>query len=212
MSERSGGYDDGYRECYCFWGRERSSLVGELEKIVPSFAGYSILDVGCGEGKNAAYFAHRGANVLAVDVSPLAISNARRAWPDVAGIEWECSDATALSFGVERFDIVVAYGLYHCLQGQDEIRTLQRRFARATKLGGYHVICAFNSRQQDLRAHPGFQPCLCQHRFYLDLYSDWELLSATDSDLVEVHPNNGILHSHSMTRLLARKTNNHDLD
>lgn len=212
MNERRGGYDDGYRKCSCFWGREASSLVRKLEEIVQVFAGHSVLDVGCGEGKNAAYLALRGADVLAFDVSPLAIGNARGAWPDVAGVEWLCSDAMAFDFGIRRFDIVIAYGLYHCLQGKDEIQTLQLRLSRATKAGGYHVVCAFNSRQQDLRAHPGFRPCLCDHSFYLDLYRDWDLLSATDSDLTEVHPNNGIRHSHAMTRLLARKTNNHDLD
>ena len=209
---RDGGYDEGYRACSCFWGREPSSLVRELEKVLTSFEECSVLDVGCGEGKNAAYMAVRGARVLALDVSPLAVQNARRAWPDTPGIEWVCSDALVGDFGAEVFDVILAYGIFHCLQDQHEIQELHWRLSEATKVGGYHVVCTFNSRQQDLSAHPGFRPCLCEHSFYVDLYGNWELLVATDSDLAEVHPHNGILHTHSMTRLLARKAGNHDLN
>jgi hypothetical protein len=68
----SGGYDDGYRRCPCFWGKTPGKLVSALADIVPSFHGLRILDAGCGEGKNAVFFAQRGAFVRAIDVSALA--------------------------------------------------------------------------------------------------------------------------------------------
>src|SRR5690242_16399740 len=64
-----GPYDDRYARCPCFWGREPGSLIRRLEAHIPSFAGLTVLDAGCGEGKNAAYLSERGAVVHAVDCS-----------------------------------------------------------------------------------------------------------------------------------------------
>ena len=75
----------------------------------------------------------------------------------------------------------------------------------ATAPGGYNVVCVFNDRQQDLTAHPGFTPTLLRHTDYLGLYSSWELVYASDEDLHEIHPHNGVPHMHSLTRLIARK-------
>jgi len=76
----NGGYDDGYRRSPCFWGTTPGSLVRLLADLVPSFEGFQILDAGCGEGKNAIFFAQRGAAVKAIDVSSLAFQNAYAAW------------------------------------------------------------------------------------------------------------------------------------
>ena len=48
----NGGYDDGYSRCARFWGRSPGSLV---QRFIANVAckGLRILDLGCGEGKNA---------------------------------------------------------------------------------------------------------------------------------------------------------------
>ena len=80
----SGGYDDGYRACGCFWGLQPGSLVVRLVQHVHTPADLAVLDAGCGEGKNAIHLARLGAKVRGIDVCPLAIENARKAWPDAA--------------------------------------------------------------------------------------------------------------------------------
>jgi len=77
-----GGYDEGYRACPCFWGDKPGSLVAQL-LIEQNFAGKFVLDLGCGEGKNAAAFARAGASVTAIDCSELAISNGKAAFRDL---------------------------------------------------------------------------------------------------------------------------------
>jgi SAM-dependent methyltransferase len=200
-----GGYDSGYAACECFWGREPGSLVTKLVARLGSVSGLAVLDAGCGEGKNAAYLARRGARVRAVEVSTRALDNARQAWRDMGGIDWESGDARTIALAPAAYDIVIAYGLLHCLADAGEILAVITRLQAATRSGGYHVVCAFNGRRQELaEAHPGFHPCTLEHRVYLDAYSGWELIEATDSDLVETHPHNNVRHTHSMTRLIAR--------
>lgn len=201
-----GGYDNGYKSCACFWGKEPGSMVKCLFRHIGNVSGLCVLDAGCGEGKNAAYLAEGGASVRAIDVSELALANAHRVWGTTARVTWEQADIRCTSFQDEIYDIVIAYGVAHCLSTPQEIESTLRKLQKATKVGGYHAFCSFNRRAQDLSAHPGLTPCLVPHEFYLSLYSQWSLLVATDDDLVEVHPHNDIKHTHSLTRILARKT------
>jgi ubiquinone/menaquinone biosynthesis C-methylase UbiE len=200
-----GGYDDGYKSCSCFWGREPGSLIRKLEEVMPSFEGALILDAGCGEGKNAAYLAGRGAIVRAIDISPHAIENAIREFGSVQNVSWEIGDVRELQLTDEGYQAVIAYGIMHCLINQTEVQPTISKLQRATKVGGYNIVCAFNNRFQDLSAHPDFAPTLLDHIFYVNCYADWELVYVSDSDLTETHPNNNIVHTHSMTRILARK-------
>lgn len=201
-------YDDGYRSCPCFWGRSPGTFVTRLLPLVEPLEGKRVLDVGCGEGKNAHFLAERGATVLAIDSSEPAIRNAKRAWPPNDRLTFAVRDVTDPGAFEGTFDIVLAYGVLHCLRSRDEASHLVERLQRATDAGGYHVVCAFNSRSQDLRAHPGFQPLLLTHEDIVALYSreGWSLVAATDSDLHERHPNNDVPHMHSLTRLIARRT------
>lgn len=199
-----GGYDIGYKACACFWGREPGSLVHKLQEVVGGFDYLSVLDVGCGEGKNAAYLAARGASVRALDISQYAIANAKSTWPDTSSIVWEVADIRRIELGLSQYDIVLAYGLLHCMRGRDEIAEVIHKIQVATRPGGYNIVCALNDREQDLTAHPGFQPCLLPHDYYTSLYHHWSLLECTDSDLVESHPHNQIVHTHSLTRFIAR--------
>ena len=199
----NGGYDSGYEACPCFWGRTPGSLIGWIEEEISCWDHLRVLDLGCGEGKNAMHLARLGARVRAVDISSRAISNALTAWQDKDLVLWEVADVRGLEFPHDEYDVVLLYGLLHCFSSPQEINAILTRVKAATRAGGYHVVCAFNSRHQDLSAHPGFSPILLSHAFYLGLYNDWTTVYSTDQDLCEKHPHNGILHIHSMTRLVS---------
>jgi 2-polyprenyl-3-methyl-5-hydroxy-6-metoxy-1,4-benzoquinol methylase len=199
-----GGYDDGYRNCDCFWGDKPGSLVSKFFEIVSDVSGKSVLDAGCGEGKNSRAFSSKGALVTAVDCSEAAITNGRKLWGD-APIKWSVADIRSCNWPPESFDVVIAYGLFHCLPDEQEVRRLLETLQRATKIDGYNIICTFNDRSHDLSAHPGFSPCLLPHDWYEELYADWQILLCSDEDLFETHPHNAIPHQHSLTRLLVRR-------
>ena len=201
----NGGFDDGYRECPCFWGTEPGTFVRLLQQQLPAFSGLRILDAGCGEGKNAAFLARQGALVDAIDLSDLAIRNGRRHWSKLAGLSWQLGDIRRIDLPREHYDVVVAYGLLHCMPSIPELMDVLARLQNATRSPGYFVLCAFNSRRQDLDAHPGFAPSLLTHADYLAAFSGWKIVAGSDADLTERHPHNNIEHTHALTRLLARK-------
>lgn len=204
MMNNDGGYDDGYRACPCFWGKTVGSLVAKFLQG-NSVVKKRVLDVGCGEGKNAVAFAALGAEVTAIDCSEVALQNAKNAFEET-NVDWHCCDVRRFNSNFEEYDVVVAYGLLHCLNTKDEITSTVRRLQDLTVPGGWNIVCVFNDRQHDLSAHPGFNPCLVPHLYYRSLYEGWEITFVSDEDLHETHPHNNIPHVHSMTRLICRKT------
>ncbi len=201
----TGGYDDGYAAVPCFWGKEPGSLV-KFFLSQHSVEGQDVLDLGCGEGKNANAFAQAGAHAVAVDCSDDAIGNGKAAFSN-AMIEWHLTDAQ--SFASSQldctYDVVVVYGLLHCMDSESAAALLVHEIKRVTKPRGTVIVVAFNNRSQDLSAHPGFDPLLLSHSWFLKAFEDWQIEGATDTDLHETHPHNQIPHHHSLTRIVARK-------
>ncbi len=183
------------------------SLLKDLAAAFPALEVTSVLDVGCGEGKNAAFFAARGAAVDAYDVSPLAIAHARAAWGSAyPQIRFAIADVLGLDFQRNDYDVVIAYGLFHCLGGLDAVQALTARLKQVTRPGGVHIVCALNARLDGFtEGHAAFRPSLCSHAEYLCPYSDWEVSGARDSDLTEAHPPNFVTHTHAVTRFYARR-------
>lgn len=203
LAERDGGYDDGYKAVKAFWGTEPSSLVSDF-LAVNQASGSRVLDVGAGEGKNAAAFVVAGAEVDAVECSRAAIENGRELFASMA-INWIHSDALDMNYGDETYDVVVAYGLVHCLPTETDAKLLLARLQAALKPAGSFILAAFNSGSHDLSAHPGFRPLLLEHGWFLQRFEGWRLERITDSVLFETHPHNNIPHHHSLTRLMAVK-------
>jgi tellurite methyltransferase len=204
MTRCTGGYDDGYLSCSCFWGRSPGSLVTNHLQQIGTAKGLKVLDLGCGEGKNANAYAEAGAHVTAVDCSIHAIENGLRAF-STADIDWIQSDAHSYLREADLFDVIIMYGLLHCLSSETEVVTLIDRALNKTRKGGTHIIAVFNNGPHDLSAHPGFKPLLLPHEFYVACYSDCQITSAVSSILKETHPHNEIEHFHSLTRLIALK-------
>lgn len=201
-------YDEGYESCCCFWGNAPGSLVLQFQDLTGiSLDGKKILDIGAGEGKNAFFCANSGAMVDAVEISIKALNNKENFLEKSPRVSWYNEDARQFEIKSETYDIVISYGLYHCFPQTSDVIALVNKAKNGTNIDGYNVICCFNDRRQEMAsAHPGFIPTLLSHHTYLNLYQDWEILYETDCDLTETHPHNKIEHTHSMTRMLARKT------
>jgi magnesium-protoporphyrin O-methyltransferase len=87
----------------------RDTMRAELLSILPSdLTDARMLDAGCGAGQMAIELAERGANVVAIDISPSLLDVARRRTPDhlLDRIEYRAGDMLDPTFGT--FDAAVA--------------------------------------------------------------------------------------------------------
>jgi SAM-dependent methyltransferase len=100
----------------------------------------SVLELGCGPGRDARALASAGHVVRAVDHSSIAIQRAR-AEPFRGSLRFEQSDAlSALREGApSSLDAVYAHALYMMLS-EEELRDLLRELSRVLRPGGLHLF------------------------------------------------------------------------
>lgn len=203
-------YDEDYKSVPCFWETKPGSFVRELATLT-SVDGKQILDVGAGEGGNAVYLASLGASVHAIDVSAVSLTRFFMQ-PDYdrcrQRITVEAMDFRALQLAPESYDVVVAYGVLHCLPSCEDIRREIVRIRRWVRPGGYVVIATFNDL---LPPPPAVQSYLRRESFLapgelLSLFSDWTVLRSSEGVIRETHPNSTVEHEHSISRIVAQRS------
>jgi 2-polyprenyl-3-methyl-5-hydroxy-6-metoxy-1,4-benzoquinol methylase len=97
-------------------------------------AGGRILEVGCGLGANAVWFAAQGYEVVGVDYLPALIDAARAV---TAELRVDCSFAVADAFDLSAhrgFDLAVSFGMIEHWRRPDTVRALREQAASARQV------------------------------------------------------------------------------
>ncbi len=104
--------------------------------------GARLLDLGCGEGQNAAYFARLGLRVTGVDISPTAIQRASRlAAEQRLPMDFRVADVLDLvGVGDRAFDVATDIGCLHMLVRDEHRRRYLRSVRRILRLGGVFFL------------------------------------------------------------------------
>ncbi len=107
----------------------------------------SVLDVGCGTGENALYFASLGHEVWGIDSAPAAIERARQK-ASARGVQanFRVHDALALETLGRTFDTLIDSGLFHVFD-DDERRRYVESLARVLEPGGRYFLLCFSEHQ-----------------------------------------------------------------
>lgn len=202
-------YDDGYSSCPCFWGNEPATLVQQAVKQLKEAQKRSTLkaiDLGCGEGKNAAFAAQNGFTVLGIDQSEIAIQHALNFHSDTSCI-FLVGDMQSIDIPSESFELVISTGSIHCLDSEEQVSLMIGIMIKILKQDGLIAFSSFNDRSHDFSGHAkNFNPILLSHDFFIGKFSELNIISSSDKDLEDIHPNNKITHKHSITRILAKKS------
>jgi SAM-dependent methyltransferase len=118
----------------------------EVKDFVEDREPGSALDLGCGTGKNAVYLAQHGWQAMGVDISFLAILQARwRAWRAKAEVRFYRGDVTDLSFLEGPLGLCLDIGCLHSLP-LDDRGAYACEVARLTYPGGWYLLYAFAPR------------------------------------------------------------------
>lgn len=141
--ERRSGrpWDDSYRGGSPPWdiGRPQPAIVRLADQ--GAFSG-AVLDAGCGTGEHALDLAARGYETLGVDVSPIAIEQARKkAAARQLAARFLVADALYLGRLGRTFDRVLDVGLFHSFDDAER-RAYVDSLASATAAGSVlHLLC-----------------------------------------------------------------------
>ncbi len=196
-----------YDEIYCgqsyYWTTRPSSTCLEVLKRMPPERPLRLLDIGCGEGRNAVFFARNGYEVHAFDISQRGIEKTKRL-AEQAGVQVHVfrSDLNGLRLA-EPFDILFSTGTLHCTH--PSIRAeLMANLKEFTTDSGVNVFSVFVQKpfiapapDADPNAHPWRSGELLTH------YHDWRIEWCTEE--IFDCTSGGVPHQHAVSRMLARK-------
>ena len=114
--------------------------IDKTKETLEGMQGFTVLDVGCGSGRNSALFAGLGARrVVGIDFSAPMLELARE-YARAARVVEQCEfiEADFLEYPFqETFDVVVALGVFDYIA--DPVRALKRM----TELAGDKVVASF---------------------------------------------------------------------
>jgi SAM-dependent methyltransferase len=101
-----------------------------------------VLDVGCGTGENAIFFAGLGLEVWGLDGAPLAIEKAKRKVSETGStVTFLVGDALRLEELNQRFDTITDSGLFHVFSDEERILFAESLRSTLNPGGTYFMLC-----------------------------------------------------------------------
>jgi tellurite methyltransferase len=165
--------------------------------------GSTILDVGCGEGRNALFLAGAGHFVDAFDLSEAGIAKASALARQI-GVVVNFTVCDLADFVFEKtYDVVLSHGVLHLPEKAVRDRFITRAMA-ATRAGGLHYIGVFTNRLPATPDNAPFTKSLFDVGELPAKYDGWELLHHLEGTFKDEHPG-GVRHEHAYERIVARK-------
>ena len=138
--------------------QDRHALGEPFKEFVAFFDQYDkqhadVLDIGCGQGRDALFIARHGHHVVGVDMSPTGIAqlleDAEAENLNIEGIVADLSEYEP----IRDFDIVIADRTLHMILDSDERLQVLARICNVVRTGGYVLIADERSNLPDMRAY-----------------------------------------------------------
>jgi SAM-dependent methyltransferase len=108
----------------------------------------TVLDAGCGTGRNVHYFLKNGYKVFGVDESPVAINEIQQLAlglaPQLSANNFIVAQVEKLPFEDLNFDVVISSAVLHFAKDQDHFDSMVREMWRVLKRGGF-LFCRLAS-------------------------------------------------------------------
>jgi len=108
-------YDKRYNTENYYWGLIPNTLCYEIMRLKPPAKPFKVLDIGCGEGKDAVFLARNGYNVAAFDISDKGLEKAKELAAK-CNVNVDFFKADLRDYKLETdYDIIFSSGVFHYL-------------------------------------------------------------------------------------------------
>ncbi|MDD1501526.1 class I SAM-dependent methyltransferase [Lysinibacillus sp. CNPSo 3705] len=137
----NGFYDQTFKKVPFFVNKPDENLVSYFEKkmIRPN----SVLELGCGAGRNAIYLAKQGCSVVGVDLSDHALQWAQKRVDEAdVNVDFICANIFELNLQEESFDFIYDSGCFHHIAPHRRVTYIEL-IHTLLKPNGYFALCSF---------------------------------------------------------------------
>jgi tellurite methyltransferase len=196
-------YDEEYRKEGYYWGKRPSLICYKVLQLMPPERSVKLLAIGCGEGRNAVFFARNGYQVTAFDLSPAGVEKTKGMAEEI-GVSLEVFVADLLEFRLkESFDILFSTGTLHYISKELRAEILSN-YKQFTNPNGLHVFSVFVRKPFIARAPDTVQTAhLWISGELFTHYHDWRIEFCTEE--IFDCMSSGIPHQHAVNRVIARR-------
>ena len=199
-------YEKKYDAEEYYWGIVPNEMCYEIMKRKPPIRPYKVLDMGCGEGKDAVFLAKNGYAVSAFDASEKGLEKAKElARQNHVEVNFFKADINEYE-PEEEYDIIFSSGTLHYLSLKHRERLIQS-IKKHTLNGGMHALNVFvkkpfikmapDSEEKELSADSWYSGELMRY------YHDWMFHSS--EEVIFDCNSGGIPHKHCMNIIIAEK-------
>ncbi|MCK5115496.1 MAG: methyltransferase domain-containing protein [Candidatus Aegiribacteria sp.] len=196
-------YEERYERAGYYWGTNPSHSCYRVLQMLPPDRPLRLLDIGCGEGRNAVFFARNGYQVTAFDTQPRGIEKTKQLAAD-AGAPVEAFVADINEFRLtEPFDVLFSTGvLQYIPPGQR--KDLFSNYRTFTSPSGLNVFSVFVKKPFIGKA-PDAEKTAYKwiSGEILTYYHEWKIEYCTE-EIFECM-SSGVPHKHAVNRIIARK-------
>ncbi len=195
-----------YEKCYdskeYYWGLEPAAFLDELLKIKEGTKALKVLDIGCGEGKDAVYMATKGCEVTAFDITESGIRKTNQL-AERKGVKMNAFAADINDFELnDKFDIIYSTGTIQYLFDEN----IESFFEKLKTMVNPDGIVYFNVfvDKPFLPLPPDWdkEEKMWKTGKLFSYFTDWEILKL-DEVIFECN-SSGIKHQHCMDTVIAK--------
>jgi tellurite methyltransferase len=197
-------YDERYSRPGLYWGSKPTLLARDVVRLARSLprSPHTLVDLGCGEGRDSIYFARRGYRALGVDISSVGVRKAElRASRLGVNVRFLVGDIRTYRLR-HRVDVVFSSGALNNLPRRTRAARFEH-FKANTAPGGINAMNADVEKP--------YIPPQTTNRFaspfrsgeLLGYYWDWEILDSGQGEFISKA--SGVPHRKAMDVVIARK-------
>jgi len=196
-------YENDYQKNDYFWGIIPSTMCLKILELLPPERQLKLLDIGCGEGKDAVFLARCGYDVSAFDISEAGLEKTKRL-ADKARVNIQTIRANINDYRLEEnYDVLYSSGVLHYMKPElrDEIMSNYKAHVNDNGIAALHVFIdkPFIKPPPDKTVHSRH---LWKSGQLFTYFYDWYIEFCTE--YVFDCNSSGIPHKHAANRLFAR--------
>ena len=147
-------YDDRYKTAHSkgvSWSSDISTpIVMEVISRYNIGTDHKILEIGCGEGRDAKTVLNNGFNLMATDISKEAITYCQNAFPDYKD-NFSILDCISESLD-EKFDFIYAVAVIHMLVPNEDRNSFYQFIKNHLKANGIALICTMGDGEFEMQS------------------------------------------------------------
>ncbi len=200
-------YDQRYAGDGYYWGKDPTSLCDKVISIMEPCSGnkLNLLDLGCGEGRDAVFFAQNGFVVDGLDLALPGLQKTEK-YANEVGIKVKTIHADINTYKLTKiYDVIYSSGSLHYITPKERNKRL-KYYKRQTSPSGIHAFLVLVEKPFIPKAPDAEDEIMFRSGELMSHYWDWEILYSKEY-IIDCN-SSGIPHKHAINEIIAKNTRN----